>query len=146
MGNEPDDSELKRIILDLGGFHTFVSYIGCIGDFMNDTGLREVSQLIYGENVVTYILNGQPYARASRRHFLVESALTRLLIHEMYKSPPPSAYDQTVFNSDLQTALEPFDQMMNKDITPSEILENPAMFSLAEGIEKTKTELPDFAT
>ena len=46
VGNESDDSELKRVILNLGGFHTMMSYMGCIGHFMTNAGLREVLKAI----------------------------------------------------------------------------------------------------
>ena len=35
---EPVESELKDIVLHLGGFHTEMSYLGCIGHLMAASG------------------------------------------------------------------------------------------------------------
>ena len=45
--SEPLDSDLRRIVLRLGGFHTEMSFLGCIGHLMASSGLQELLELIY---------------------------------------------------------------------------------------------------
>lgn len=40
--SEPMGSDLKGIILRLGGFHTEMSFLGCIGHLMASSGLQEI--------------------------------------------------------------------------------------------------------
>ena len=40
--SEPMGSDLREIILHLGGFHTEMSFLGCIGHLMASTGLQEM--------------------------------------------------------------------------------------------------------
>ena len=47
---EPVGSDLKDIILRLGGFHAEMSFLWCIGYLMAGSGLQEVLQLIYASN------------------------------------------------------------------------------------------------
>lgn len=74
--HEKEGSELKPIVLNLGGFHSVVSFLGCMGHVMEASGLKEVLELIYAENAVTQMLSGKAYARAIRGHFLVDTALS----------------------------------------------------------------------
>ena len=65
------NSDLKSIILDLGGFQTIMSFLSSIGHLMSYSGLCEVLELIYGENAVIYMLSGKSYSRAIHGHFSV---------------------------------------------------------------------------
>ena len=47
---EPLGSDLKRIVLRLGGFHAEMSCRDCIGYIMASSGLQELLQLIYAPN------------------------------------------------------------------------------------------------
>ncbi len=40
--SEPMGSDLRGIILRLGGFHTEMSFLGCIGHLMASSGLQEL--------------------------------------------------------------------------------------------------------
>lgn len=72
--SEPQDSELKSIVLRLGGLDTKVSFLGCIGYIMAGSGLQEVLKLVYAKNAVGHMLTGKAVARAIRGHFLVDAA------------------------------------------------------------------------
>lgn len=50
------DQKLE-VVVRLGGFHFLKSYLGCIGYIMEDSGLGETMEVIYGPNTVQYILN-----------------------------------------------------------------------------------------
>ncbi|XP_068708169.1 uncharacterized protein [Montipora foliosa] len=86
---EPADSDLRKVILRLGAFHTEMSFLGTIGHLMAGSGLRELLELIYASNVVDHILTGKAIARAVRAHFIVDSALNALLYSAALGVPIP---------------------------------------------------------
>lgn len=65
----------RSIINKLGGFHTLMSYLGCIGHLMDGSGLREVLDVIYAENTTPHLLTGKAISRAITGHTIVEAAL-----------------------------------------------------------------------
>ena len=78
------DSFLRSIVLRLGGFHTEMSFLGCIGHLMQGSGLAELLETVYASNAVGHMLNGKAVARALRGHFLVDNALHALLVANIY--------------------------------------------------------------
>ena len=87
--SEPNDSELKSIILRLGGLHTKMSFLGCIGHIMAGSALQEVLELVYAKNAVGHTLTGKAVARVVRGHFLVDAALNILLVCNTFNIPLP---------------------------------------------------------
>ena len=83
--NEPDDNALKSIVLRLGGFHTEMNFLGSIGNIMNNTGLSELLESIYAPAAVVHMLSGKAVSRAIRGHFLMYTALSLLMITEIYE-------------------------------------------------------------
>jgi len=67
--NEPQDSHLKSVVLRIGGLHTEMSYLGCIGRLLENSGLSEALEVVYDSNAGTHILTGKTLARARRGHF-----------------------------------------------------------------------------
>ena len=51
----PLDSDLREIVLRLGGFHTEMIFFACIGSFMAGSGLKEILEMIYAPNAVEQI-------------------------------------------------------------------------------------------
>jgi len=88
--NEPQDSHLKSVVLRIGGLHTEMSYLGCIGRLMENSGLSEALEVVYGSNAVTHMLSGKAVARARRGHFLVDAALNIILIADAFQVPLPN--------------------------------------------------------
>lgn len=86
---EPADSDLRKVILRLGAFHTEMSFLGTIGHLMAGSGLRELLELIYASNAVDHILTGKAIARAVRAHLIVDSALNALLYSAALGVPIP---------------------------------------------------------
>ena len=78
--SEPQQSDLKSIVLRLGGLHIEMSFLGCIGHVMVGSGLQDVLELVYAKNAVGHILSGKAIARAIRGHFLDDAALNALLM------------------------------------------------------------------
>ena len=84
---EPVGSNLRDIVLRLGGFHTEMSFLGCIGHLMAASGLQELLELIYSSNTVVHILTGKAIARAVRAHLLVDAALNSLMLTSTFNVP-----------------------------------------------------------
>ncbi|GFR94043.1 hypothetical protein ElyMa_000908800 [Elysia marginata] len=79
LDSEPAGSHLRSLILQLGGVHTQMSYLGTIGHLMTGSGLRELLEVIYAPDAVVYMLSGKAVARAVRAHLLVDFVLNALL-------------------------------------------------------------------
>ena len=84
---EPVGSNLRDIVLRLGGFHTEMSFLGCIGHLMAASGLQELLELIYSSNTVVHILTDKAIARAVRAHLLVDAALNSLMLTSTFNVP-----------------------------------------------------------
>ena len=118
----PSDKELQSIVLRLGAFHTEMSYLGCIGHLMADSGLRNVFETIYAPNAVTHMMTGKATARAIRAHFLVDTALNALLVTKAFDNPwtymetttdsKTSLSPLGTTNKDLQEATDLFEELM----------------------------------
>ena len=64
------------IMARLGGFHRLKSYLGSMGNIMQDSGLLEVIQLIYpGSTTANHIMDGGCFDKAIRAHLLVDTAI-----------------------------------------------------------------------
>lgn len=80
---EPLGSDLSKIVLRLGGFHTEISFLGCIGSLMAGPGLKV---MIYAPNAVEHILTNKAIARAVHAHLLVEAAVDTLIVSKVLKA------------------------------------------------------------
>ena len=81
---EPVTSQMKQMVLRLGGFHTEMSFLGCIGHLMASSGLQELLEMIYASNTVVHMLTGKAIARAVRGHFIINAALNALVLSGKY--------------------------------------------------------------
>ena len=50
---------------------------------MDDTGLKDILGVVYGENSVIHMMTGKSVQRAFRGHLLVDRCLNRMLVSEM---------------------------------------------------------------
>ena len=66
---------VSNIVLKLGGFHIIMSFVGCTGQLMASSGLKEVFELVYAANTVQHMMFGKAISRAIRSHTVVQSAL-----------------------------------------------------------------------
>jgi len=64
---EPLGGDLSKIVLRLGGFHTEMSFLGCIGSLMARPRLKVILEMIYAPNAVEHILTSKAIARGSAR-------------------------------------------------------------------------------
>ena len=102
--SEPQDSELKSIVLRLRGLHTEMSFPCCIGHIMAGSGLQKVLELVYAKNVVGHMLTSKAVARAVRGHFLVDAAQNTLVVCNTFNIPLP--VDTRVYDA-VQMTEEP---------------------------------------
>ena len=91
--SEPLGSDLRKIVLCLGGFHTEMSFLSCIGNLMAGSGLKELLETVYAPNAVEHIFTGKAIARAVRAHLLVDAALNTLMLAKSLKVPIPGMQD-----------------------------------------------------
>ena len=96
--NEPKNSPFKGIVLKLGGFHTEISFVGCSWSLMSGSGLVGIPETVYAATAETHMMTGKAIARAGWGHFLVETALTELIISNIYGIPIPTI-DMTMNNT-----------------------------------------------
>ena len=59
-------NDLGYFIIRLGGFHTRMSFLGCIGYIMSNSAMGDALELIYAENAVPHLLSGKVVDRAIR--------------------------------------------------------------------------------
>ena len=57
-----------------------MSYVGCIGQIMTSSGLKEVFEVMYDDNTVSHLISGKAISPAVRAQFIVQSALYILLM------------------------------------------------------------------
>ena len=90
---EPQGSDLKSVVLRLGGFHVEMSFLGCIGKIMSGSGLQQVLEVVYAPNTVVHMLAGRAMARAFRGHMFVDSALNAIITARAFNVslPEPQA-------------------------------------------------------
>ena len=84
---QPHDSDLKCMVLRLGGFHMQMSFLGSIGHLMADSGLHKLLEIAY---TVSYMLTGKAVSRAVRGHLVVYAALNTILAADTYNVPVPT--------------------------------------------------------
>ena len=92
---EPVASDLRNVALRLGGFHTEMSFLGCIGHLMAKSGLQELLQLIYASNAVVHMLTGKTIVPVVRGHFIVDAALNALILASTFNVPIPASHEET---------------------------------------------------
>ena len=134
--SEPLRSELRKIVLRLGGFHTEMSFLSCIGNLMAGSGLKELLEMVYAPNVVEHIFTGKAIARAVRTHLLVDAALNTLMLAKSLKVPIPGMQDtandpasteeqpqsiEEIENHNLWEACSLYEDLMKKCKTAKEV-------------------------
>jgi len=112
--HEKEGSELRSIVLNLGGFHSVMSFFGCVGHVMEASGLNEVF-------AVTQILSGKAYARAIRGHFLVYTALSSIVLGRAYGVNLSMVDEESDTGKDFQEAADLLDKLLREDVSPDEV-------------------------
>ncbi len=154
--SEEDTSPIASIVLILGGFHTEMSYLGAIGHTMQGSGLEELLESIYAKNTIPHMLSGKAISRATRGHYIVDSALNALLISQAYGLPLPllpenaetedgTTTEDYPLPDELQTAKDLLHRILNGDNSLSTTDVN-MLNKIKQKIEDEKAKLHDHRT
>ena len=63
-----------------------MSFLGCYGYVMSNSGLREAFELVYAAQTVPHLLSGKAVNRAWRAHLLTDLSLNTLLLRDVFIS------------------------------------------------------------
>lgn len=55
-----------------------MNFLGAIGTLMESKGLKDILEIVYGENTLTHIITGKSVQKAFRGHLLVNKFLNLL--------------------------------------------------------------------
>lgn len=102
--DEPLNSPLKSVILRLGGFNLEMSFVGGIGHLMEGSGITELLETVYAPNAVTHMTSGKAIARAVRAYFLIDTALTSIILSHMYGIPLQDKIENETGTNDINPA------------------------------------------
>lgn len=111
--SQPTWSNLKKVVLRLGGLHVEMSFLGCVGHLMAATGLTQVLEVVYAENAVKHILSGKAIARAIRGHLMVYAALSTMLTANAYNMTLPNKGECHDLHQSLVNAREQYDDIID---------------------------------
>ena len=98
-------SDLRRIVLRLGGFHAEMSFKWLLQ--VASSGLHEVLQLIYAPNAVVHMMSGKAITRAVRAPFIVDAALNAMMLTDVLDAPLPIQPDKSNSNDNAEEAPMP---------------------------------------
>ena len=100
----------------LGGFHTLMSFMGCIGNTMAGSGLKNVLCQVFAAHSVDKMLTGHAYSRAVRGHLLVQLVLGRIVLE-----------GANVSEEEKREILTMLTKM--EELTPDKVEENASLVS-----------------
>ena len=130
----PQNSHLKEIVLLLGCFHTLMNLLGAIGSLMNGTGLKDILQVIYGENPVVHMMTGKAVQRAIRGHLLIDKCLNHMIVSDMGGDSPE-------FASLVDQCEEMYSSLLAGQTSLESVVTSDTMVKINLGLDKHKTEL-----
>ncbi|VDI53446.1 Hypothetical predicted protein [Mytilus galloprovincialis] len=156
--NEPTTSSLKSLVLKLGGFHAEMSFVGSIGYLMSGSGLMNIFETVYASTAVSHMLSGKAIARAVRGHFLLDTALTALILSNIYGIPVPKievnseenaegnftqTYDtskvqihDTCYTEEMSHATDLLDLFLKGDVCLADVNQSNSLDTIKEKIQQ----------
>lgn len=129
------EEDLSTVILNLGAFHTDMSFLGAIGSIMKSSGLKQMLTLIYPENTVNHMLSGKAVYRAIRGYFLVDAALNIFIIKKYLCKEEQCISDY----------LKMFESMMNS-CDENEAIDNKQLLEESKKFKDIKDKLKETPT
>ena len=137
--SQPYGSDLKGMVLRLGGFHMQMSFLGSIGHLMSGSGLQALLEVVFTGNAVRHMLTGKAISRAVRGHMLVDAALNTILVSKAYHimlptketdEPKRDTASTDPENDDVETDQQKQGTVdVTSDITESKDIYDKAMLS-----------------
>ena len=82
MERHPSNNLLNSIVLRLGGFHTPMSFLGCVGHVVEGSGIENALVQCFAPNTIPHIKSGKAYSRALRALLLMDLALHAVIMSE----------------------------------------------------------------
>ncbi|VDI57080.1 Hypothetical predicted protein [Mytilus galloprovincialis] len=166
--NEPTTSSLKSLVLKLGGFHAEMSFVGSIGYLMSGSGLMNIFETVYASTAVSHMLSGKAIARAVRGHFLLDTALTALILSNIYGIPVPKievnseenreenftqTYDtsevqiyDTCYTEEMSHATDLLDLFLKGDVCLDDINQSNSLDTIKEKIKQFRQSRSKYKT
>ena len=83
---EPNESSFKNMVLKLGPFQ-LINSLGCIGTTMNNSGLSDIVETIYGSTTIELMMSVKAISRAIQCHIIVDLLLDGMLLSKAFKMP-----------------------------------------------------------
>ena len=156
---EPVGSDLRNIVLRLGGFHTEMSFLGCIGHLIAASGLQELLELIYASNAMVHMLTGKAIARAVRGHFIVDAALNAPILASTFNVPIPASDEETeefmeteqahegsAGKTDFDKAALLYDKLMQGLVSADQVCQADVMAKINDALQERKEHLKSSRT
>ena len=103
------NSPLSSIVVRLGGFHFLMSFLGCIGQNMEGSGLEQLWETVYAKNTLPHLITGHAYARSLRAHILTLIALYSIICVQF-----PSLQDS------VNALLQLGEELLSNQISPED--------------------------
>ena len=131
---DASQNNLKKIVMMLGCFHTFMNLLGAIGTLMEGTGLQSILEVVYGANAVVHMMTGKSVQRSFRGHLLVKKCLNHMIVSDMVKDSPKLA--KLVDESE-----EMYYSLLAGEMTLESILTSDTMTTIKLELDQMKTKL-----
>ena len=148
---EPVGSDLSDVVLRLGGFHTEMSFLGCIGHLMAASGLQKLLELIYAPNAVVHMLTGKAVARA----LIVDAALNALVLAKTFNVPLPGSEDETTENviqtatsstTEVDEAAALYEKLVQGSMTADQVCQEYVMTRINDSLQREVNSLKSSRT
>ena len=160
INSERVESELSNILLRLVGFHTEMSFLGCIRHIMDSTGLQSLLELIYAPKAAVHMLSGKAIIRAVCGHFTVDAALEALMLGDVLGAPLPCLQNVNASDSNMPENMGTNEDVTSGDVTADSDLDeartiygklvdgsmSPEEVCSADVLKRIKDQLPKHAT
>ena len=156
---EPIESDLQNVVLRLGGFHTEIRFLGCIGHLMAASGLQELLELIYASNAAVHMLTGKAIVRAVRGNFIVDAQLNALILASTFNVPIPASDEETeqllestqahegfAGKIDLDEVALLYDKLMQGLVSADQVCQDNVLAKINDALQDKKEHLKSSRT
>ena len=142
------NSSINNIVIRLGGFHSLMSFLGCIGHTMAGAGLTDALEIVYAKNTAEHITSGKAVSRAIRGHLLITAALHTLIIMLVYNDTGFQLnYDEiSVDHPDIIILKDVYDKLVSGIISIDDLQSNQMLSKLYDELENKKASLSSSRT
>jgi len=73
-----------------------MSFLGCIGEIMDGSGIVDIFATVYAPNSIPHMMSGKAYSRALRAHVLLEKALVLIILEAHEFESPKISVDEGI--------------------------------------------------